>query len=131
MKYYANNASQLMADPTIYLHGTKHKKDSNKNTKPHSMVSTSGTGSQAQLKIMSNSFYHGSTQTSNQKTLNVNQVEKQTVHQNQQYLATGGPSRSHNTEGNGTIASLANMSHHNKHQPNRSISKLEKNSSLN
>lgn len=120
-----------MADPTIYLHGSKHKKESNKNTKPHSMVSTSGAGSQAQLKIMSNSFYHGSNQASNQKTLNVNQVDKQAVHQNQQYLATGGPSRSHNTEGHGTMASLGNMSQHNKHQAARSISKLEKNSSLN
>ena len=69
-----------MADPTIYLHGSKHKKESSKTAKPQSMVSTSGAGSQAQLKIMSNSFYHGSNQASNQKTLNVNQVEKQAVH---------------------------------------------------
>lgn len=80
IKYYANNVSQqLAADPSVYLQGSK-KKESSKNTKTHSMVSTSGTGSQAQLKIMSNSFYHGSGQASNQKTLNVNQAERQTVH---------------------------------------------------
>ena len=81
MKYYANNASQQLApDPSVYLHGSKHKKDSSKNAKPHSMVTTSGTGSQAQLKIMSNSFYHGGHQASNQKMLNLNQVEKQAIH---------------------------------------------------
>ena len=59
MKYYANNASSnLMPDTSIYLHGSKHKKDT-KTSKQHSMVSASGTGSQAQLKIMSSSFYQG------------------------------------------------------------------------